>query len=322
MTHRWIPLIGLLALALVAPPLKAVAQEDSPETVATYDDAQLLRISHTEGETFVERSYEDGREEGTLNLPLFEKDRAGTTDGRLELYAGKRNTIRLDVDTVVETTRPPRLQETSFALRILNGAVLISLNQVDPQNPVEIQTPDGGIFPLFQGVYRIAVFPDHSEILVLRGRAELALSQAQETLHQRQYASFADGRIQSAPTYSYAHQNDAFLDWSRERDRSLGLDGPQTARYLQAGYEDEEAQLNREGRWRYMAEYGSNVWFPYHVGAGWRPYSTGHWIWHPRYRYIWVSGSSWGWFTHHYGRWHWDPVDGWFWLPRYHWAPA
>ncbi len=56
-----------------------------------YDKAKVLRVRYTQGETFVKRSYDEGIEEATVNLPIFEKDAIGTTDGRLEIYLGKLN---------------------------------------------------------------------------------------------------------------------------------------------------------------------------------------------------------------------------------------
>ena len=33
------------------------------------------------------------------------------------------------------------------------------------------------------------------------------------------------------------------------------------------------------------------------------PYSTGRWIWDPRFGWTWLDNASWGWAPYHYGRW-------------------
>ena len=51
-----------------------------------------------------------------------------------------------------------------------------------------------------------------------------------------------------------------------------------------------------------MESYG-NVWVPATVAPGWVPYSTGRWIWDPRFGWTWLDDAPWGWAPYHYGRW-------------------
>lgn len=78
--------------------------------------------------------------------------------------------------------------------------------------------------------------------------------------------------------------------------------------------------LSPYGDWIQSARYGS-VWTPRHVGHGWRPYTTGHWV-YTDYDWTWASDDEWGWATDHYGRWAFDPEYGWIWVPGNEWAPA
>ena len=99
---------------------------------------------------------------------------------------------------------------------------------------------------------------------------------------------------------------------------------PATAhpRYLQNGYEDDEYEMSRSGRWSTCPNINSYVWMPYYIGSDWMPYANGRWVWNPFYGYTWASYDTCGWFTHHYGRWQWDSQFGWYWIPGYHWSPA
>jgi hypothetical protein len=78
-------------------------------------------------------------------------------------------------------------------------------------------------------------------------------------------------------------------------------------------------QLSPYGRWVERQGYGE-VWVPA-VRAGWRPYTTGHWVYTDQ-GWAWVADESWGWAPFHYGRWFHDAGIGWGWVPGTVWAPA
>ena len=45
------------------------------------------------------------------------------------------------------------------------------------------------------------------------------------------------------------------------------------------------------------------MWVPAGVAPGWSPYSTGRWIWDPRFGWTWLDDAPWGWAPYHHGRW-------------------
>jgi hypothetical protein len=77
--------------------------------------------------------------------------------------------------------------------------------------------------------------------------------------------------------------------------------------------------LSAYGDWSYREGYGE-VWAP-RVEAGWRPYTTGHWVYTDD-GWAWVADEAWGWAPFHYGRWLYDDAAGWAWVPGTQWAPA
>jgi hypothetical protein len=101
--------------------------------------------------------------------------------------------------------------------------------------------------------------------------------------------------------------------WDRwNYQRSDYLVQPASARYVSSGVYGAEA-LDRSGTWRTVETYGS-VWVPAGVPAGWSPYTTGRWIWDPRFGWTWLDDAPWGWAPYHYGRWvYLGP--GWAWAP-------
>ncbi|HEY7609481.1 MAG TPA: DUF6600 domain-containing protein [Alphaproteobacteria bacterium] len=80
-------------------------------------------------------------------------------------------------------------------------------------------------------------------------------------------------------------------------------------------------QLAPHGRWFQHPRWGW-AWFPLGVGADWRPYSRGNWVWTDEYGWYWVSDEPFGWATYHYGRWTYDEAYGWVWIPGGTWGPA
>ena len=74
------------------------------------------------------------------------------------------------------------------------------------------------------------------------------------------------------------------------------------------------------GTWTSLPEYGQ-VWIPHDISPGWRPYTTGRWV-YTAYGWTWVSDQKWGWAPFHYGRWAYVAAYGWVWIPGTVWAPA
>jgi hypothetical protein len=291
--------------------------------VKYYDNAKVVRIKNVEGEGFVQRSYDEGNEEATANLPLFEKDTVGTTEGRLAVYLGRLNYLRLDADSVAVLEKIPQLRKTDLSVRLEQGSIYLDIESLDQEKGIEVQTPDCGIFLLDKGVYRINLNPEgRTEVIVLEGIAEVAGSESSRNVRENQMIVMARGEVDERPFYFSASAKDDFDRWNDAQNRELGYARFGTSRYLQSGYEDYEYEMSRAGRWSYMPDFNSYAWIPYYANSDWRPYDNGRWIWNPYYGYVWTSYDTCGWFTHHYGRWHWSYNQGWCWIPSYHWSPA
>jgi hypothetical protein len=111
----------IISLVLLAPIAFTYDNDNDPDPGVEpkyYDDAKVMRVNHTQGEAYVKRSYDEGFEEAAVNLPIFEKDTAGTTDGRMEVYMGRLNYLRLDYDTEVLFDKVPALRYRSTNSRL------------------------------------------------------------------------------------------------------------------------------------------------------------------------------------------------------------
>jgi hypothetical protein len=315
----------ILMFSLVLLSAFAFSDDSDPGTfeAKSYDDAKVLRVKYTQGEAFITRSYDEGFEEAALNLPIFEKDTAGTTDGRLEVYLGRLNYLRLDYDTEVTFDKVPELRKTGMSFRLTKGGIYLDVENLDFERDIEIQTPDCGIFLLDKGLYRINVNEGgRTELYVYDGIAEVSGEDYNRNVRENQKIVMFDGQVKERPFYFYSSDADNFDRWNRERNQTVGYARNSSSGYLDEGYEEYEYELSRSGKWHYNSTYGTNIWVPYNVGSDWRPYYHGRWVWSPHYGYVWNSFDSWGFFTHHYGRWHWDPIYHWCWVPGYRWSPG
>jgi hypothetical protein len=88
-----------------------------------------------------------------------------------------------------------------------------------------------------------------------------------------------------------------------------------------AGVEFFRDRLARVGEWVDTADYGP-CWYPTQVGASWRPYTNGRWVYTVGSGWLWIGNERWGWATDHYGRWIFLDSHGWVWVPGKQWAPA
>jgi F0F1-type ATP synthase epsilon subunit len=168
-------MVAIVSMLLLSGVCWSQETETTANEVKYYDNAKVIRIKNVDGEGFVQRSYEEGNEEATANLPLFEKDTVGTTEGRLGIYLGRLNYLRLDADSVVVLERIPELGKTDLNVRVEKGNVYLDIENLDNERGIEIQTPDCGIFILDKGVYRVNVSENaQTEVAVMEGIAEVA----------------------------------------------------------------------------------------------------------------------------------------------------
>ncbi len=78
--------------------------------------------------------------------------------------------------------------------------------------------------------------------------------------------------------------------------------------------------LDPYGDWREVGDYGY-CWQPRNVGAGWRPYSDGRWVYTDA-GWTWYSEEPYSWAVYHYGRWANVASVGWIWVPGTQWGPG
>jgi hypothetical protein len=304
-----------------APPAAAPPATSPADSAAAPDDGQPApdqpegaaptppRLSYTDGDVSFWRPGGDDWAPAQVNTPLSPGDQLYTGNrGNLEIQIEARNFVRAwgDSQLGVENHDPDFLQ-----LKVAAGHVSLDLRALDPGHTVELDTP-GAAFTIDRpGYYRVDVAPDRTSFVTRRGGVATmtpAGGAAASIATSEQVVVTGTG---PNPVQTFvAPELDVWDRWNYARTEAL-IDTV-SARYVPAGLSGVD-DLDQHGAWRVVPEYGS-VWVPQGVSTDWAPYTTGRWVWDPRFGWSWVDTAPWGWAPYHYGRWvHLDRV--WAWAP-------
>jgi len=305
----------IITVALAA--LSLAAQDKDVK----YSNNSFARISFVSGGTYVQRAQDLGYEEAELNAPVGEGDRAGTTNGRLEVYMGRRTYIRLDENSKIDFAALPRRDSQLTKIRQWAGHLYLDAGSMEKEKSIEILTDDATFYILDKGLYRVDVRENGStEILVFRGMVEAAGADGSMLVKASQRLSMTDGRFEGRPASFFAAGIEDGFD-TFNLTRATALNQQMARRYLPDDLSDFEGELAENGDWMNSPEFGW-VWVPRGMASDWRPYSWGRWMWIPMAGWTWIPNEPWGWGPYHYGRWHWAASWGWYWIPMNMWGPA
>ena len=180
--------------AAVVLPLSALAQTNG------YYDRSYARMSYVQGDVYVQRTQDQGYEQGQVNLVVVQGDKLGTKAGRLEVQLGLRNYLRLDNDTQVEMAGLPAADGQPTKVHILGGGAFLRVASMEIEKGFEVHTPDASFYILREGLYRVDVRPSReTEFSVYEGSAEAAGQEGSIVIEARQRVSAADGRFTTEP---------------------------------------------------------------------------------------------------------------------------
>ncbi len=284
-----------------------------------YTNETFARLSHINGNVYIQRATELDYEEGMVNMPLTEGDRVGTTEGRAEIYLGRGKFLRLDHHTKIDFLNLPKREDDLIRVQVWTGSIYFSIMALKREKTIEIHTSDISLYILDDGLYRIDVRGEETEIFVFRGLLEAAGETGSVLIKDAQRLEAIDGYFAGHPSGFAAVAEDGFDRWSENRDREVRKQ--MARRYLPDELEDFEYELATYGEWVYIQPYG-HVWVPGGISQDWRPYWDGRWIWLSSCGWTWLPYEPWGWATFHFGRWHWSAGFGWYWIPTTMWGPG
>src|SRR5262249_6860233 len=312
MRARWITSAMLIAGVVLSGMAPALAQPAAPpptEAPAPVADVTPMRLSYLDGEVSFWRPGGDDWAPARVNTPLAPGD---------ALYAGRRGSAEIQVDArafgrvaegaqlTVDGQEPDFLQ-----FRLTAGHAAIDARQLPAGATIEVDTPTGALTVDRAGYYRVDVDDSAATFRAYRGGsasvtpangAALTIAAGQQAVVPA--ASGSGVAVTEAPPIG---------QWDRwNYQRTAYLVQHADARYVSPAVYGADT-LDQHGTWRTVETYG-NVWVPSGVAPGWAPYTTGRWIWDPRFGWTWLDDAPWGWAPYHYGRWVWLG-SVWAWAP-------
>jgi hypothetical protein len=292
---------GTLLSLLVLLSMAAVLRADPPDRVA--------RLGYFTGSVSYRSASLDDWTAADANYPLTVGDHLWfDDDARGELQVGGSTLVRFAPNTGFSFLN---LDDQTAQMRISEGALAVTVSQLDQDEVVEIDTPSAAVSLLQPGFYRIEVNSDGTEsrVTVRHGQAEITVGGAAVPVRANEVVVISG---LDSPQYDVREATgpDSWEQWASDRDvRSERAESRQYVSQDVVGSED----LDSNGTWQDDAEYG-HVWSPSHVEVDWAPYRYGRWSWVDPWGWTWVDDASWGFAPFHYGRWaHRD--RGWFWVP-------
>jgi hypothetical protein len=302
----------LIALAIFLPGLAGSTG------VAHAAEPGAVRISYIQGDAQVYDEQVDEWAPASINMPLAEGARAKVRENStMEIQVKGGTVIRLAENSSLEV-RSQEFDDLAFFLK--KGRAYVNAQKT---YSVRIDTPDGSAKSWSQSVFKVDSGDRNSEVSVLEGYVDARVGGG-ESRNIRAGDRLIMDQERSAQVLPL-EPADSWERWNRDRDRALYASTGESDRYLPEELHEYSSDLDRNGEWRYIADYGY-VWRPtVVVSAGWAPYRVGRWGLYGR-DYVWISYEPWGWAPYHYGRWAYVPWFGWCWVPPRHravyWAPA
>jgi FecR protein len=286
---------------------------------ASNDDLAHGRIRYVEPGVAVQRPDEAGAEEAMANTPFLPGDRVWSdASGRAELQFPDGSAVRLDRRSKLDYLEHEggRTDEL-VVLNLWSGSVYLRVRDDRRHADFVIETPDGRVEVRTPGNYRVDV-ENETRVRVYEGEARLESGRRSVRVESDETSTARRGEAPArSADFDAEDVQDDFSRWDERRGAvSWQAD---SLRYLPEEVQPYAADFDTYGQWHYEVEVGY-VWRP-RVGAGWRPYSDGRWVW-TTYGWTWVPSESWGWAPSHYGRWGQSASLGWYWIPGRQWGPA
>ena len=285
----------ILAIAVSGPNVIPAADPPSPEQSG---DVTPTRVSYLYGEVSFWRPGAQEWAEAKTNTPLAPGDVLYTgADGNAELQIGPRAFVRAGNGTQIglDNDDPDYVQ-----FRVTAGHAAIDVREIPAGHTVEIDTPNAAFTIERKGYYHVDLAEDTTSFRAHRGGTATVTpaAGAATTVAANQQVAITGAETPSVET-SAAPPLTAWDRWNNQR--TTYLIQPTNAQNVSPGMYGTE-ELAQHGTWRTEENYGP-VWAPASVPSGWVPYSTGRWIWDPRFGWTWLDAAPWGWAPYHYGRW-------------------
>lgn len=255
----------------------------------------------------------------SVNTPLDEGDAIWCPDGaKAEIQIPDGSIVRLDGNSRLNLLAN---EEKFIHLNLASGRLYLKTSPFSRENSLQIDADDTTVLPFARTRLRLDMLPNGQEdVSIFKGSAYVEGNGSRTRVRAGEHIALEEGHSEllmlNAP--------DSWESWNMGRDRVQS-----NAAKAESNLPDElrsySGELESNGRWVRVPEYGM-VWRPVVIlSDDWAPYRSGRWIWRGD-DYVWISSESWGWAPYHYGRWTVISNLGWCWIPPVrgdvYWGPG
>jgi uncharacterized membrane protein YgcG len=276
-----------------------------PLTVSA-EDLGAGRISFMQGAAQVQPAGTKEWQLASVNVPVRAGDRFWTPeDARLELQFQNGTILRLDYKSTLDVLS---LDETMIQVHLSMGHLLFRSRR-KPAKTIQVDTPDSTLVVQDKALFRVDIAADGGEEFGLfQGAMQVATAGNKTQIRTGEMLSLENGSSEVSPLKS----PDEWEQWNTARDQKQ-IKAETSTPYLAPELNAYADDLNRNGDWVNVPDYGY-CWEPQAgISVGWAPYRLGNWLWMDD-DWLWVSSESWGWAPYHYGRWI-SFSNRWCWVP-------
>jgi hypothetical protein len=285
-------------------------------------DLGSIHLRFLEGDVMVKTEDTADWVPASINMPFYESDRLWVSEGgRAELQLQGGSVVRLGSNSSLDVLAS-RNDVTQFYL--LQGQLYGNV-KADKATPLFLETPTASVRAYGKALFKMDVTDSgDSQLSVLKGEVYLDRQAGQMRVAAGERIILKKDAV--TPVLAKVGPADQWEQWNRQRDGDFQEPALSSgARYLPDELRVYSGDLDRNGSWSYVAEYGY-VWAPRVVVVdAWSPYRMGRWVW-MHGDYVWISYEPWGWAPYHYGRWAWTRPLGWCWVPprrgAVYWGPG
>jgi hypothetical protein len=307
------------SMGLVVPGLAlfAMAAVLSAPACGAQDAARAVRLSSVDGEVKISQGGQVLADPALANTPLFEGTQVATSDdGRAEIQFEDGSVVRVAPGSALTLTLL-RGSSAEAEITLDSGLAYFELQGDTQTGHIRVRFGDSVVTAGGFSVLRIDLDNRPGEVAVFSGNARLERGNSLVlALHGGESVTL-NGADASRYNLAESVEPNSWDAWNSDRDQAMTAEAAaQTAATSSLGNNNPAwNDLDVSGNWYNVPGQGY-IWSPYEAAsAGWDPYGNGHWMWTPRFGYIWISGYGWGYTTYQCGAWNYYDSFGWGWAP-------
>jgi hypothetical protein len=279
------------------------------------EDLGAGRISFIQGQAQIQPAGAKEWQLAAVNVPIRTGDRFWTPeDARMELQFQNGTILRMDYKSTLDVLT---LDAAMIQVHLSQGHVIFRVRR-KPSKTIQVDLPDSTLVVQDKALFRVDIAPDGSEEFGLfQGTMQIATAGRKTHIRTGEMLALENGSAE----VSLLKSPDEWEQWNTERDQKQ-IKAETSAPYLAPELNAYADDLNGNGDWVNVPDYGY-CWEPQAgVSADWAPYRLGNWLWMDD-DWLWVSSESWGWAPYHFGRWI-SFSNRWCWVPparnEIHWG--